>query len=362
MAEITKIVNGQEISGMFPVQTLDPNQYGVYKCADSFTYSGTPLELPITNKESGGLSEPKNNKIKLQSGLYVLRIPNYYVAPGTVPGNFIATIEDGQGTTQLAIGSIYHPINNNTVNINLVFLLETECEIRIVLWLDAQTTYTLSGNPIGKMILIKLDQPRLSSLAGNAGNVDTVNFLEPDAATKNVQITHVYDTEEHWLNGYTRIDNNGNEHYEPPKSEVLKRDGAEIIKLWEYPEFPTINYQLRMKHPIVRTLVASITGAYPINSVEVAWTADEDCYVTVHYICNMIGDLHIAIFIDGVPIYNTWLTFHTAMNDVNDFGLIQLKKGQRISASSGGATVDQPVRTTNIYKIASEYAPANAGY
>ncbi len=135
-----------------------------------------------------------------------------------------------------------------------------------------------------------------------------------------------------------------------------------IITKLDQPRISSLDkgYRLRMKHPIVRTLVAEISSSN--NFYTPIWYADEDCYVIAEMwsSLNVVSANDIVVNVDGQMINREFFPSHG--NDVTNpmwAYTYALSKGQSISIYTGGSLEARQLR---VYKVASEYASVNAGY
>ncbi len=188
-------------------------------------------------------------------------------------------------------------------------------------------------------------------IAGKS-KVNTVNFIDPDAETKNVQIMHVYDTLDHLQTGWTWVDQNNRTHIEPQLSTLLREEGAMVLKMWE--SDTQYGYHLRIKHPIEEIVVQSLSSTN--TSVSISWIVDEDCFVDFSVTTNLNGMIDCICTVDDSPFR---ALLNAAVGSVWSVGNQKVLKGQTVAI---GATQPNSNKTLIITKILGEYAPANAGY
>ncbi len=176
MAGITKIVNGQEISGMFPIQTLDPDQYGMYRGVDVTVTVDTII--PVGERVMGGLlPEFIDNHITLNAGIYVIRLPRYSYAGTETFINFYGRDTNNQilcscrvdlvATTSTTCSPLFFVVLERATTIK--FTATTDATARSLL-----TDATTLGIETMSTLIIKLDQPRISSLDKGVDGTTTI--------------------------------------------------------------------------------------------------------------------------------------------------------------------------------------------
>ncbi len=121
-------------------------------------------------------------------------------------------------------------------------------------------------------------------------------------------------------------------------------------------------YQLRMKHPISTQIVIDAHSPTIGYFSTPPYLVDEDSYFTVELWATMFTSIYISIVVDNVPIESLYQpVWASPEGNTRWIRTLLLKKGQVIYIFTGGDGQPHHGRIF-LRKIASEYAPANAGY